>query len=229
MLSDMAQTTARIKQKGKNFEILVDLDDAVRFKKTGQGAIHNILEIDTIFSDHKKGFKAAASDLNSCFGTDDVYQISETILKNGEILLTQEYRDEEKEKKIKQVVEFLSRNAVDPRTGLPHTPERIKNVLEEAGVNITNRNIEEQIPEIIDKISGKIAIKIQTKRIKITIPAIHTGKAYGIVSPYKISEDWLSDGSLQCIIQIPAGLLMEFYDKLNSVTHGSALTEEMKE
>ena len=225
----MTQTTARIKAKGKNFEILVDLDAAVRFKKTGQGAIHNILEIDFIYSDQKKGFKAGEKDLVECFGTDDAYQIAETILKNGEILLTQEYRDEEKEKKIRQVVEFLSRNAIDPRTGLPHTPERIKNVLEESGVNITNRPVEEQISEIINKISSKLAIRIQTKRIKIVIPAIHTGKAYGIVNPYKEHEDWLSDGSLQVIVAIPAGLVMEFYDKLNSVTHGSALTEEMKE
>ena len=61
------------------------------------------------------------------------------------------------------------------------------------------------------------------------IPAIHTGKAYGIINPYKESEDWLSDGSLQVTVAIPAGLVMEFYDKLNSVTHGSALTEEIKE
>ncbi|MEK6882320.1 MAG: ribosome assembly factor SBDS, partial [Nanoarchaeota archaeon] len=175
----MTQTTARIKAKGKNFEILVDLDSAVKFKKTGLGRVNNILEIDFIYSDQKRGFKAGEKDLMECFGIDDVYKISETILKNGEILLTQEYRDEEKDKKIKQAVEFLSKNAVDPRTGLPHTPDRIKSVLEEAGVNINSRPIEEQIPEIIEKISGKIAIRIQTKRIKIVIPAIHTGKAYG--------------------------------------------------
>ena len=29
----MAQTLARIKKTGKNFEILVDLDDALKFKK----------------------------------------------------------------------------------------------------------------------------------------------------------------------------------------------------
>ena len=112
---------------------------------------------------------------------------------------------------------------------MPHTPDRIKSVLEEAGVNITNRPIEEQIQDIIDKISSKIAIKIQTKRIKIVIPAIHTGKAYGIVSPYKQSEDWLPNGDLQVVVAIPAGLILEFYDKLNGLTHGSALTEEVKE
>ncbi len=225
----MTQTTARIKQKGKHFEILVDLDAAVKFKKTGVGNLQNILEIDTVYSDHKKGFKAPEKDLMEAFGTEDIYKIAETVLKNGEILLTQEYRDEEKDKKIKQVVDFLCRNAIDPRTGLPHTPERIKNVLEEAGVNITNKSIEEQIPEIMEKISSKIAIKIQTKRIKIVIPAIHTGKAYGVISPYKQSEEWLSDGSLEVVVAIPAGSILEFYDKLNSVTHGSALTEEIKE
>jgi len=29
------------------------------------------------------------------------------------------------------------------------------------------------------------------------------------------------------VLNIPAGLIMDFYDKLNDVTHGSALSEEI--
>ena len=36
------------------------------------------------------------------------------------------------------------------------------------------------------------------------------------------------DGSLEVVVNIPAGITLDFYDKLNSVTHGSALTEELK-
>lgn len=225
----MTQTTARIKQKGKNFEILVDLDRAVSFKKFNSGSIGDILEIDEVYSDVRKGLKASKTELEVGFGTDDIYEIATLIVKNGEILLTQEYRDEEREKRMKQIVEYITRNAVDPRTGLPHTPDRVNRVLDEAGVNVTNRPVEEQMPDIIEKIRPLLPIKIQTKRLKIVIPAIHTGKAYGIVNPYKESEDWLSDGSLQVIVAIPAGAVMDFYDKLNNVTHGSALSEEIKE
>jgi ribosome maturation protein Sdo1 len=31
------------------------------------------------------------------------------------------------------------------------------------------------------------------------------------------------------MLKIPSGIIIDFYDKLNSITHGSALTEEIKE
>jgi len=225
----MTQTIARIKQAGKHFEILVDLDKALAFKKSGSGASAvDFLEIDRVFSDWKKGHVASHSDLKDLFKTEDINAIAEKIVKSGEVLLTQEHRDEEKEKKFRQIVDFLSSNAIDPKTGNPVTTERIKNALEQAHVNIKNLPIESQIKDILAEVSKIIPIKIETKKIKITIPAIHTGKAYGIINQYKDEEKWLSDGSLEVIISIPAGMIMDFYEKLNSVTHGSALTEEIK-
>ncbi len=224
----MTQTTARIKQAGKHFEIIVDLDRALKFKK-GENQRIDFLEADIIFSDSKKGFKAATKDLMESFGTTDVTEIAKKIVKSGEVLLTREHRSEEQEKKFKQVVDFLSRNALDPRTGNPHNPERIKNALEQEGVNIKNIPIESQISEIIEKLSAVLPIKLATKKIRILVPAIHTGRAYGVFSRYKEKEDWLSNGDLEVIVNVPAGLLMDFYDKLNSITHGSAITEEIKE
>ncbi|MDP2628812.1 MAG: ribosome assembly factor SBDS [Nanoarchaeota archaeon] len=222
----MTNTLARIKREGKNFEIIVDLDEAVKFKKGETSSIE--AEGDKVFTDSKKGHVASESDLEKAFGTTEPNAIAEKIVKNGEIQLTQDYRDEEKEKKFKQVVNFLTSNAIDPQTGHPHSPERIKNALEEAHINLKNVPIENQIQDIVSSISKIIPIKIETKKVKITIPAIHTGKAYGIINQHKEDEKWLDDGSLEAVVNVPAGIIMDFYDKLNSVTHGSALTEEMK-
>lgn len=220
-------TTARIKQAGKHFEVIVDLDEALKFKK---GEVNSIgAEGDKIFTDSKKGEIASGSDLENAFGTTEVSVIIEKIIKNGEVLVTQEHRDEEKEKKFKQIVDFLVSNAVDPQTGNPHTPERIKNALEQSHVNIKNEPVENQIKDMLLEISKIIPIKIETKKVKINIPAIHTGKVYGIINQYKEQENWLDDGSLEVVVSVPAGMIMDFYDKLNSVTHGSALTEEVKE
>jgi len=223
----MTQTIARIKQKGKHFEIIVDLDEALKFKK-GQASSFRA-EGDRVFTNSKRGEVASNSDLMSSFGTSDTSEIIKKIVKDGEILTTQDYRDAEQEKKIKQVVDFLSRNTINPQTGNPHTPDRIHRALEEAHINIKNVPIENQIKEILEQITKIIPIKIETKRIKIKIPAVHTGKAYSIISQHKEEENWLNDGSLEVIISIPAGMIMDFYDKLNSATHGSAITEEIKQ
>ena len=224
----MTQTLAKIKQIGKNFEIMVDLEKALMFKKN-ESSSTDFLEIDKIFHDSKKGFVASTSDLKQAFGTDDVYEVSGKIVKNGEVLLTQEHRDEKKEAKFKQVVDFLVNNASDPQTGSAISGQKIEMALEEAHVNVKNIPIENQIKEIVSKISEIIPIKIETKKIKITIPATHTGKVYGLINQYKEKENWLSDGSLETTVNIPSGIIMDFYDKLNSMTHGSALTEEIKE
>jgi len=223
----MTQTIARIKQKGKHFEIIVDLDDALKFKKGESTWIQS--EDDRVYTNSKIGNVASNSDLKDSFGTLDVSTIVKKIVKDGEVLTTQEHRDEERDKKEKQVVDFLATNAINPQTGNPHTPDRIKSALEEAHVNIKNVPVENQISEILEQISKVIPIKIETKRIKITIPAIHTGKAYSIISQYKEEENWMNDGSLEVVISIPAGMIMNFYDRLNSATHGSAVTQEMKQ
>ncbi len=224
----MTQNIARIKQTGKHFEIIVNMDAALRFKK-GQGSVADFLELDRIFLDHKKGLVASESDMKNAFGTTDIHTIAEKIVKSGEILLSQEHREEEKEKKIKQVVDFIVTNAVDPKTGNPHTAERIKSALHEAHVNIKNVPIKNQISDIMGALSSIIPIKIETKKVKITVPAIHTGKAYGVVNQYKEKENWLDNGDLEVVASIPAGIIIDFYDKLNSVTHGSVITEEIKE
>ncbi len=223
----MTNTLSRIKKAGKNFEIIVDLDDALKFKK---GEISSIeAEGDKVFTDSKKGEVPSESDLKEAFGTTDVNEIVSKIVKEGEVQLTQEHRGAEQEKKFNQVVDFLATNAVDPQTGNPHTTERIKNALEQSNVNIKNTSIDNQINDILLEISKIIPIKIETKKVKITVPAMHTGQVYGIVNQYKEKENWLDDGSLEVLVKIPAGMIMNFYDKLNSITHGSALTEEIRE
>lgn len=223
----MAQTLARIKRAGKNFEIIVEIEDALKFKKGETDFIE--AEGGRIFSDSKKGQVPSANDIKEAFGTTDTTEIIRRIVKEGEVQTTQEHRDAEQEKKFKQVVNFLAKNAVDPQTKNPITPERIKNALEQAHVNIKNLPVENQIKEILVGISKIIPVKLDTKRVKITIPAIHTGKAYGVVSQYKEHESWLNDGSLEIVVSVPSGIIIDFYDRLNNVTHGSAITEEIKE
>ncbi len=222
----MTQTLARIKQAGKHFEIVVDLDDALKFKKGETPSIE--AEGDKIFTDSKKGQVASGSDLQEAFATTDTKEIVEKIVKSGEVLVTHEQRSAEQEQKFRQVVDFLVNNSVDPQTGNPHTSERIKNALKQSHVNIKNTAIENQIKDILLEISKIIPIKLETKKVRITVPAIHTGKVYGIISQYKDQEKWLDNGSLEVVVEVPSGIIMDFYDKLNSVTHGSAITEEIK-
>jgi ribosome maturation protein SDO1 len=216
---------ARMKVKGKHYEISVDLEEALKIRN-GQGNISSALQTPEIFYDLKKGTKASKEDLTVAFGTTDAYAIAKQIIQKGEVQKTQEYRDEEREKRIKQVVSLIIKNATDQH-GRPFTEERIKNAIEEIHYSFDNRPAEKQMPEVVSNLKEILPIKIETKRIQLTIPAQYTGHTYGLIQEYKESEDWLSNGNLQVILNIPAGLLMDFYDKLNSITHGSIQSKEL--
>lgn len=220
-------TIARIRQGKKHFEIIVDLDKALDLKK-GISSSQDFLEIEKVFTDSKKGEIASGSDLKKAFGTEEIHEVAKKIVKNGEVVLHQEQRNEEKNKKFKQIVDFLVTNSINPKTGNPYTPETIKNALEQAHINVKNTPIENQVNEIIAEISKIIPIKIEMKKIKLTIPAMYTGATYGLINQYKEEETWLPNGDLNMIVNIPAGSVFNVFDKLNSATKGSVLTEEIK-
>ncbi len=222
----MTQTTARTKKGGKNFEILVDLDEAIKVRK-GEGNLGVAVLTDAIFHNLKSGEHAGDKDLDEAFGTSDMMAVAEKIIKEGEVVRTAESMKSEHEQKYKQVVDFLASNAVSPE-GRPYTPDRIMKALREAHVNVKNKPIEAQVSEILDQLSKVLPIKIEMKKVKLTVPALHTGKAYGIVKEFMIEENWKDNGDLEVVVEMPAGLIFDFYDKINGATQGSVLSEELK-
>jgi len=225
----MTDTTARLRVGSLIFETMVDLDNALKLKRGMSIDINEVIRDQTVYTDLKKGLKAGSEDLKKSFGTDNFQEVVGKIVKKGDIEVTQEHRDAETERRRKQVVDFLIKNAVDSRTNRPFTPDMIENALDQAGAKIENKAIEGQINNILEKLRTILPIKIETKKLSIKIPAEHTGRVYGIIQEYKEKENWLNDGSLEVVLNLPVGLQSDFYDKLNSITHGSAITKELKE
>ena len=171
---------------------------------------------------------ASESDLENAFGTTDLYEIAKKIMSSGEIQKPQEYREAEREARIKQVIDLILRNAVDQH-GNPFTEERLRRAIDEAHYSFDNRPAEQQMGNLVHKLKEVIPIKIETKKIKLTIPARFTGQVYGVLGDYKESEEWLPNGDLQVIVNVPSGMQIDFYEKLNGVTHGAVVSEEVGE
>jgi len=213
----MTQTIARIRKEGKHFEILVDLEEAIKVAKGDKEAnIGSAVLTDKIFYNLKSGEHASDSDLEKAFETTNFMEKTIESIKA------------EQNKKYKQIVDFLSRNAVSPE-GRPYTPDRIMKALTEAHINIKNKPIEIQIDEILEQLFRVLPIKIERKKVRLIIPAIHTGKAYGIIKEFSKEETWKSNGDLEVIVEMPTAMIFDFYDKINSATQGSVLSEEIKD
>ena len=223
----MPHVVARMKVKGKTYEISVDLDEALKVK-AGKGDIMSALQGSAIYMDLKKGNAASDKDLIDAFGTTEVYEIAKKIIASGDVQKTQEFRDAAREAQVKQLVDLIVRNAVDQH-GRPYTADRITRALSEAHYNIDNRAPDQQLHEAIAAIKSILPIKVDTKRVKIIVPARFTGQVYGILKDMKESENWLGNGDLEVTLNLPSGMQLDFYDKLNGITHGAARSEELPE
>jgi ribosome maturation protein SDO1 len=221
----MVNVEARLKIKGKEYQISVDVDEALKVKK-GEGDVSRALNSDKIYDDLKKGEASSQNDLDAAFGTTDVYEIATKIIKTGEIQKPQEYRDAERVARVKQVLDLILRNASDQH-GNPFTEDRLKRAVDEIHYSFDNRPAEQQMPEVLHKLKEVIPIKIETKKIKLTIPARFTGQVYGLLKDYKESEEWLPNGDLAAVVNVPSGMQIDFYEKLNGVTHGAVVSEEL--
>lgn len=218
---------ARLKKSGTVFEVAVDPDQAIAFKKGKAVDIKEVIRSEKIFNDVSRGVSASETQLKAVFGTIDVLQIAVMIIKDGEIQLTADYREKLREEKRKRIIAIIARNAIDPRTRLPHPPQRIENGMEEAKVKIDEfRTAEEQIDQIIKQLRPILPITFEQRKIMIRIPASHAGKAVNAIMQFAKphQEKWNDDGSYSCIVEIAAGLEADFYDRLNKLTHGGAET-----
>ena len=220
-------TLARLKKFGKTFEISVDPDQALLYKKGQLTDLDGVLHADRIFLDTKKGLAASHADLEQVFKTTEVMKIANIILKEGEIQFTAEHRQQERDEKRKKLIYLIHKQALDARTGFPIPPERIEAALEQAKVHLDeSKTAEEQLESIITKLRPILPIKIEQKRMSITIPVLYTGKAQSILRSIGVQkEDWKSDGSWEVTLEVPAGVLQEFIDKVNAVTHGQAMVK----
>jgi len=209
-------------KKGENvFEILVDCEKALDFKR-GKGVnLDDVLATNDIFKDVKKG--EHASDLMKFFNTEDKREIAIKIIKEGEVQLTSDYKKKLRDEKRKQIINHIHRNAVNPDTNLPHPPQRIESALEEVKVNIDEfKPVEEQLKEILPKLRVILPLKYEIREIAIKIPGTYAGKCFGVLKQYGklLKDEWQNDGSLVAVVEIPAGVQEELFDKLNGLAHG---------
>ena len=216
---------ARYNKQGVNFEILVDCEKAIALKNGNKNVIiDDVISVESVFTDVKKGFRASEKDMEKVFNTTNFRDVAIKIIKEGEVQLTSEYRDRIRNEKKKSIINLIHRNAINPENNLPHPPQRIEAAIEEAKVKIDEfKSAEDQIKDIIDKIRHIMPIKYEVRDVAFKIPAEHSGKSFTIIKKYgKLTkEEWGNDGSLLAIVEIPAGLQDELYRELNNLTHGN--------
>jgi len=216
---------------GQKFEILVEPNKALEFKRGGNVKMEDILAYPVIYKDTKQSEAVASHDLQKAFGTTDPFKIATRIIKEGELQLTTEQRRQMIEQKKTQIANIISKRGVNPQTNTPHPPQRILNAMDQAGIQIDPfQNAEQQIDKVLKSIKPIIPIKFQRVVLQIKIPPQYAGKAYSVIKSFGTTqqESWLNDGSLQIGVEMLAGLQDEFFQKISGITHGQFESKVIK-
>ena len=217
-------TVARMTKDNEHFEVLVKPQKALDFRTGKIAAITEVLVTETIFSDANKGTKVAEDALRKSFGTTETLKVADIILKKGTIQLTTEQRRKMIEDKRKQIIDFISRQCVDPKTNLPHPPLRVENAMEQVHYSIDPfKPLEEQAREIIKLLRPILPLKMEQVSVGVRVPSEHSAKAYGTIKGFGSikREEWRADGSWYGVLEMPAGLYGPFLEKLGEMTKGS--------
>jgi ribosome maturation protein SDO1 len=218
-------TIARITKDNEHFEVLVKPEKALDYRLGKISSISEVLIAETIFSDANKGTKVSEETLRKAFGTTDQLKVADIILKKGTLQLTTEQRRKMIEDKRRQIIAFISKNCVDPRTNLPHPPLRIEQAMEQIHYSIDPfKATEEQAREIIKLLRQFLPLKMEQVSVSVHIPAQYAARAYGTLKALGTikREEWRADGSWHGILEMPAGVYAPFLDKIGEVTKGNA-------
>ncbi len=222
---------ARMESHGESFEILIDPDVVQKMKDGKEVDLLDHMAIDTIFKNAKKGTRASEDKIKEIFGTTDPMEVAKIIILKGEVQLTTEQRKVMQENKRKRVVEYIARNAMNPQTGGPHPPIRIETAMEEARIHIDPfKSVEAQVPAIMDALRPLIPIKFDKVRIAVKVSGEDYGRCYEEFRHFGkiVKEEWQTDGSWIGVVEMPAGLQTEFFEKINNKTHGEADVKVLK-
>jgi len=214
----------RLKSGNKEFEILVDPDKSLEFKKGKEIDLNDILAVVGVYHDARKGESISNDELQQNFGTTNIEEIAKIILKKGEMQFTTEQRRQFVENKTKEIANIISRRGVNPQTGTPHPQQRIINAMEQVGVHVDPfLNANSQVDKIVKDLKVVLPIKFESVKVQIKIPSQYAGRAYSEIKRLFDDSDerWLDDGSLQLIVQIPAGVESELLEKIGSLTKGN--------
>lgn len=221
---------ARLRTHGKVYEIAIDPDLAIKYKNKEKVNgnfidLDEIIQSERVFADMKKGIEPTEDELLTSFNTANMMEVARQILEKGELQFTSKYRDELRERKRQKVIELIHRNAIDPKTNLPHPKTRIEAALEEVNIKVDDmKKAEDQIGDIINKLRPVLPIKFDVKILEVSLQHQYNKVAKGILSKYgKVEKEFYdSQGGANIRIRLPAGLQQEFIDELNKITHGSS-------
>ncbi len=207
---------ARLEKGGSRYEILVDPDLVESWKEDSDSVnLSDLLAIDEVWSDAKAGDRPTSEALERVFGSTDLATCVDRILRDGSIQLTTAQRRHMVDERMKQIVSEIAMTATDPKTKLPHPLTRIENALQEARFKPDPfLSVERQVQDAVDILKPIIPLQFITIKLAFKVPGKDYGGISNLLRDSMQKEQWLSDGSWACVVEVPGGMKNEIISRV---------------
>jgi len=180
------------KIKGKRYELLTNRDKVTQFRSKGC-EFRDVLAADRIFSDASKGAVVSEDAAKAAFDMSDITEIMKHIVQEGTLKLSASERKAKVEQKKNEVIYYITKNYVDPKSKNPHPRTRIENAFVEMKIRIDPEGpTEQQAEAAVKKMRGPILFG-KAAQLTGTIMVKHQyyGKVSHILGAYKFeNESW---------------------------------------
>jgi ribosome maturation protein SDO1 len=216
---------ARLESHGETFEILLDPAVVNQLKLGKEIDITEFLAVEDVFKNSRKGTRPAEDKIKEVFGTEDISEIAKKIIEKGEVQITAEQRKEMLEAKRHQVITYISANAINPQTKLPHPYTRIELALDEVKFHVDPfKPLDKEIDEAMKLLRPVLPIRFEKSKVAIKLNGPDYGRCFDDMIHYGIieREEWAADGSWIGLMELPAGMVPELTEKLKHKTKGTA-------
>ena len=207
---------ARLEKGGKRYEILVDPDLVDPWKKDPDSVeLDDLLATDEVWHDAKAGDRPTEEKLVGVFGTTDLAECVAKILMDGSVQLTTDQRKKMVADKRTAIIAEIAMLAIDPKTKLPHPPQRIENALDEARFSVDPFiPVDKQVKTAVDEIRPLIPLSFTTVKLAFKISGSNYGSVLSMVREDILREEWLANGDWAFTVEVPAGMKIDYIAKV---------------
>lgn len=216
------QQIVKFKADKQNFEVACKPGAVLKYRQGKLGSLDNVILTDVVFKNFSKADRAKNTELIAAFGTDNMMECIKQIVERGEFQLSAGERKEKQVQKKNEIVTYIHKYYIDPRSKLPHPVARIESALEELKVNIDpDAPADRQALEFVKKLLGKLPLKRSEMGATLTIPHQYVAQCASLLrARVSISKENYTTNGCSYVVSMAPGDYDKLLADLNKITKG---------
>jgi len=213
--------TVRLSKNKKQFEILTH-HGAVEKWRDGKLGWAKVTVSDEIYKNASKGERYTNKDLEDTFGTSNTEECMQIVAKEGEIQLTTQDRKDKTDENYKQIVNYIHKYYINPKTKQPHPVTHIQAALEQVKFKASfDESIEKQVEMAMKKLIGVLVCKKSAMEGTLIVPTQYIASCYTVINGLcDIQKENYTNTTCEMYISIIPGNYDALTVKLNAITKG---------